>query len=477
MMASSRLMTGSKTVDDFLDKFGNRRSVPLKHRSGAFWLLALYIPLITLPWVLTCILAQRPINATSYINHKGFSDPDIRNFRNWKNAVDVLNSIAGLITIPFLSALLAQAAVVFCQRTHPGQFLGLQDLFALADRGWTNIAALWRCVRSRPGQAASGTKWAGSFLLPAACLILLGALQQPLHQILVNMETTVVTTCRDTQYQYKSSNATHCVGHKGSDYRPIGIDIEPTQMAHIYHPKFLPRLISDLASISLNEEQPNLWSDYMSRSSWLHSRSMGSDMLDESYKSLRPWIPRFASETNDLPKFFVAGLAANSSTGVLREHIMRLNSSVQCKEIDRNSFPSPCPGMSPFATTLRKANDTTIRVCVPGETGTFPWTRSRNRQDLTEELYLDLVDADRFFGTIGERLTNMSTTIRCEAKTTRGYFELGNTWNNNTYGELLDRWPSREHMLDNSNNWVDQGFGKSGGFIPSEMCVKQRLVP
>jgi hypothetical protein len=339
-MASSRWKTGSETVDDFLEKLKNRRSVPLKHRPRAFWLLALYIPLITLPWVLTCILAQRPINATSYINHKGFSDADIRSFRNWKNSVDVLNSIAGLVTIPFLSALLAQAAVVFCQRTHPGQFLGLQDLFALADRSWTNIAALWRCVFSQPGKGVSGTKWAGSFLLPAACLILLGALQQPIYQILVHVDLTAVTTCRDTRYQYKSRNATHCVGHRGSDYRPIGVDIEPAQMAHIYHPKFLPRLMSDLASISLDGEQPNLWSDYMSKMSWLRSRSVGSATLDERYKSLRPWISRFASDSNELPKFFVTDLAANASTGVLREHIMRFNTSIQCKEIDRIVRPS-----------------------------------------------------------------------------------------------------------------------------------------
>jgi hypothetical protein len=101
--------------------------------------------------------------------------------------------------------------------------------------------------------------------------------------------------------------------------------------------------------------------------------------------------------------------------------------------------------------------------------GTFPWTRSRDRQDLTEELYLDLVDVGGLFGTIGERLTNISAAIRCEAKTTRGYFELGNTWINNTYSKLLDRWPSREQMLDSSNDWVDYDYGKSGGFVPSEM--------
>jgi hypothetical protein len=39
---------------------------PLRYRTGALWLLGIYISLIIIPWVLTCVLAHRPINSSSY---------------------------------------------------------------------------------------------------------------------------------------------------------------------------------------------------------------------------------------------------------------------------------------------------------------------------------------------------------------------------------------------------------------------------
>jgi hypothetical protein len=71
---------------------------PLRYRTRALWLLSLYILLILIPWVLTCVLAHRPLNAGSYMRQRGFHDHDVSAMRNWNTAVDVLNSIAGLIT-------------------------------------------------------------------------------------------------------------------------------------------------------------------------------------------------------------------------------------------------------------------------------------------------------------------------------------------------------------------------------------------
>lgn len=466
-MATAQWMTGSKRVDTFLNNREDKRSFPLKHRSRGFWLLALYVPFLIVPWVITCILAQRPISSSSYVYHKGFSDSEVNTLRRWKNAVDVLNSIAALLTIPFLSALLAQATVVFCQRTHSQQFLSLHDVFALADRGWTNLPALWKAIWSRPNGSTSGTKWAGTFLLPAACLILVGAIQQPLYQILVSIEANPVATCSDTKYQYLARNATHCTDRTSSAYRPLGIDIEPSQMDHIYHNTFLRRLTSDLESVSVDAKQPNLWSDYMPAEAWLESRSLWSGTLDEKFQSLRPWLSGFTRRNQKLPRFFAAGLPSNLTSGVLREHAMRFNSSVNCELIDRASFPSSCSGQGPFAATLKRNEDTDIRVCVPGEIGAIPWTRSRSRQDITEPLYMDIRDGDSSGKHSQAEYRNISATIRCEAKTTRGFFELGNTWNNDTYTNLLSEWPSQEQMADGYNDWVATSVG-GAGFVPSE---------
>jgi hypothetical protein len=466
-------MTGNKRSTRFPYNIVKGESVPLRQRTRGLCLLAVYVPLITIPWILTCILAQRPVNATSYKNHRGFPQEQIDGFRYWKNAVDVLNSIAGLITIPLLSALLAQAAVVFCQRTHPEQFLSVLDVFALADRGWTNVAAIWRSIQFRHSKNTSRTRWAGSFLLPAATLILLGALQQPLYQILVHVDTTFVAGCSDTRYQYRSRNVSHCTESMSIAYKPIGVDMEPAQMERIYHNMFLSRVTSSLATVSLYEEQPHLWSDEMSANVWIRSRSSWSNTIDDEYKSLSPWLPGFSTADYELPRFFVAGFPANSTTGVLREHAMRFNSSIQCEEIDRASFPSPCPGERPFSVSLQKANDTQIRVCVPGMVGSFPWTRARSRQDLTEELYLDVWDGISTGVESGRNIRPINATMRCEAKTTRGFFELGNIWNNDTYGSLLDQWPSRGPMLEEFNDWVATSMS-GNGFVPTEQYVFRR---
>ena len=71
-------------------------------------------PLLVIPWVLTYVLAVRPLNAPSYIRQgSGLSPNEIINIGSWLAAVEVLNSIRGVVTMPIVSTLLAQAADVY----------------------------------------------------------------------------------------------------------------------------------------------------------------------------------------------------------------------------------------------------------------------------------------------------------------------------------------------------------------------------
>ncbi|KAF2028540.1 hypothetical protein EK21DRAFT_101717 [Setomelanomma holmii] len=256
---------------------------------------------------------------------------------------------------------------------------------------------------------APEAKSAGRFLFLAAGLILL-----------VPIDTTAVTTCSDARYRYRSKKGRRWADEESTANGQLGVDIEPAQMALIYHDTFLPRMASDLASISLDEEQPNLWLDQV----YADPLTKRSPTIGEENNSIRPRLPSFSEleERVPAPTYFVAGLRANSTTGVLRE--------------------------GPFVTSLRRKNDTNIRVCVPGKVGDFPWNKSRSRQDLTEQLYLDLWDGDFSGSQPAHNMQNISATILCGSKTTRGYFELGNTQNNNTYGALKNQWPSQE-LMDN----------------------------
>jgi hypothetical protein len=107
----------------------------LRCRQKSIWLLALYLPLLVIPWIATCILMSRPIGLPSYIDQQGrYSPNDVRNMGRWLKSVDVLGKISGVLAVPVNSALIAQAAVRYTQRQKAIQSLRVEQLFTLADR-------------------------------------------------------------------------------------------------------------------------------------------------------------------------------------------------------------------------------------------------------------------------------------------------------------------------------------------------------
>jgi hypothetical protein len=141
---------------------------------------------------------------------------------------------------------------------------------------------------------------------------------------------------------------------------------------------------------------------------------------------------------------------------------MRLNSTVACSKIERTSFPTSCPGEEPFTASSEMTDDISVRICVPGKLGVFPWTLSRNRQDIVEEIYLDMWDNYEYRGYVDG---DTNATVHCEVKTTRGYFELGNLKNNGTYGPLLRDWPDADVMARDFNDLVSDD---RTAFVPTE---------
>jgi hypothetical protein len=344
-------------------------------------------------------------------------------------------------------------------------------MFVLADRGWTNPPLIWDAIRSR--QNMQGRKSGVNFLLPAACLVLIGAIQQPLYQLLVEVSTISVVTCRDVPSW--SSFADNCTDFPL--YERIGREKEPANMALGELWIILSRVVSELASISIDEPQTHLWSvnaTYKPSTNYYGSSSVGTTSL-RFWVFMRNDISISKYLTEPMPDFFVAGLPAKTTTGVLRQHILRLNSSISCEEVDTGEFPSPCPGNQPLAVFWKRFLDTDVRICVPGDYTAFPWTLSRSSQNHTEEIYIDVKDTSigrKNRNTDGSHF-NASSTIHCTATTTRGYFELGNDWSNNTYGPLLAHWPDPAEMAENFNDWSDS-YGDCPGYVPSDMYVKWR---
>lgn len=89
--------------------------------------------------------------------------------QSWVTAISVLNSIASLLAVPVVSFVIAQTAVIFSQKRASTRQLSVRDVFALADRAWTDISVLYKLIRAK-GQ---GTRAFNSFIALASGLLLI----------------------------------------------------------------------------------------------------------------------------------------------------------------------------------------------------------------------------------------------------------------------------------------------------------------
>ncbi|KAF1925694.1 uncharacterized protein M421DRAFT_69417 [Didymella exigua CBS 183.55] len=217
-------------------------------------------------------------------------------------------------------------------------------------------------------------------------------------------------------------------------------------MAIVPQHYILPRMRNDLATLSGGQGHPYIWND--------PSTYGGSAVRYE-----------------DLGEF-VAALPSKTTTGALREHIMRLNSTASCTSVDMSAFPATCAGGNPFQASLQykalydwgnsDANISAVDICAPGDLGRHPWTLSRNRQELSEEVFLKIT---------GDNYRN--GVIHCTGQTTRGYFELGNVHNGGAFGPLLEKWPSGGSSLAEyqfhdymRSEWIGESQYDQGGYLP-----------
>ncbi|KAI0102589.1 hypothetical protein GGR51DRAFT_527021 [Nemania sp. FL0031] len=411
----------------------------LRRRKTPICLLILYLPTLIVPWVLLVVTSRR---ATSDQTGKVYSSNVAA-----VTAARVLNSFNGIFTVPVLSALLAYAAVVHAMRRKENQQLNAQQLFALADRGWSNIPLLWH---SGSTGKSSGFLWLG------ALLVFLGAILQPLMTGLVSFEATAMRASRDKPLS---------AGYGSSISSLVGYDPEPADLPYVQHDLILRDVLGRLTTISDVEPEPNMWplnpnSDYFS----------GNALDGRNFFFYSP-----LSHVNDNPGFFVTAVDSGLDTGVLREHAIRLNTSINCEWIDKSAFPSPCPGANPFETHVARPG-LELNVCAPGNTSQYPFTPSRNRQDIVEELFIDVSASSSVSSLSG---TN-NYTLHCTASTSRGYFELPNEFNGHLPGPLLEKWPGPQYIEEETTDYCgfdtcdrpseeDPTSSEQFGFLPGSL--------
>ncbi|KAK3719604.1 hypothetical protein LTR37_004141 [Vermiconidia calcicola] len=411
-------------------------------------------------------MTRRPPNLSSYYDQTGRYGANLWSIMLfWTAFVRVLNAIASLATVPVISALLAQGAVVYCQRRNIKQRLNLRQTFALADRGWTDIAILWDAL---PWSHSSGSM----FLWLAAGLLFVGIIQVPIQQAFVGTENIIIMTCADSPeptIQYSDScNATkyrnvlsslpqsHGLADTlpGSSYsHMVGYDPEPIDLAETPQNMIVQQVIKKLATVDARDPQQHLWPEsgmLIYNDSWRQDTDSLANTLE--------WFhdPKDTPVLKDEQTYFVAAIPNNTVTGILREHAIRLNSSVTCEDIATESFPVQCEGSRPFVTSYDRTGNMSLKICVPGDYTVSPWSLSRDRQDIEEHFFIQakvyyIDDVQRF-----REYTNWTTP-----KTTRGYFELGNVRNGFQAGLLLDKWPDIATLTENFNDYLNKHQGYS----------------
>lgn len=143
----------------------------LRHHCTAIWLIAVYLPLIIVPWVMTVKLSYCPISkhTNTYYYAKGFVLGEYEQMQSWAKAIKILNSIASLLAVPVASFVIAQSAVIFSQQRALTRQLSVRDVFSLSDRAWADISVLIKLVRAK----GHGSRAFNSFVALASGLLLI----------------------------------------------------------------------------------------------------------------------------------------------------------------------------------------------------------------------------------------------------------------------------------------------------------------
>lgn len=383
-------------------------------------LLVLYLPLLLIPWVLVCVLDVKPLvlygGAASYAQTGGWYTPtDLAWVPRWVRASNILACASSAFAFPLVTAVMSHASVAFVQRKGgPQQRVTARQLLSLADGCWVRVAGDRRMWLAK----------AGTTLTVLSMIV-------PLLQIsAVKVEQVHVAACNDVPYPKNSNKACHKPLSLG--YVVGGYDPEPSDLAYAPGNLVARQVRNQLPTFSNLRTLTHLWPNVAGLGdNWV------MDLGDTLYYYQMTGV-------KTIP-FYVSNFSPSFSTGVLREHALRFNSTISCQSVPRSAFPDVCPGAAPLAGAFSN-KETQNRFCVPGDYTVTPWTIDRHRQDITEELWVDnylpygsqILDVESFATSNVKNLT-----LYCVAGTSRGYFELPNYHNEGEAGPLLTEWPSQ----------------------------------
>ncbi len=456
----------------------------VKKHSLALWLILLYAFIAILAWTITCVLCYQPIGIPTYFDQAGnYSRSRYETTDNWRKASSVGLSILGVISIPVTSAICAKAAAVYCQRCSDAKApsLSLRQMLALADKGWSDSATLLDVVRP-----STSRRTRSPLLILSTGLVAIGKWRRLTcfaelteHGLTAFMIPIIQTSLMGTEH-IRVLSAQDVIFATF-----LGFQVTPQNLVSLSNTSVMDNVISSTITGKLGDKQPSLWS--------FDQDNFGITSVDANISN--------SSSFNDLPKEqFIAAFPVGTNTGVLRDLTLRLNVSVTCTLVPQSDFPSTCPGAYPLSETFSNINISTstpfgdlthpryrARICASGNTGVSPRKNTADRQDISEEFWLDYQRTPQPSdgGVWGITDGGSNYTQHCYGNSTLGYFELPNYWNGNVAGPLLDKVPPNGPNLTYWNGDPqeltadvpgeteadDSGMGVPGPFLTAIMAI------
>ncbi|KAF7116163.1 hypothetical protein CNMCM5793_004183 [Aspergillus hiratsukae] len=383
---------------------GRGYSTTLHRSANVFLPTLLYVALAIYAWTAILYLSFRPMSAKSWDANLSdyFSYPKSLDYapneRIYRSAV-VIRTLIVVITLPWLSAVCASAAVIYVQNQKTANSLRMRQVTNLADRRWLDIPLYKDLVVS------GGWKKHGStFLVLAIILHLIAGVTYPIQSIFLKTKTIRVP---ESMNKVASLTDIPSLRPRALSTGPIGNDILTARGA-----------LSDANSVTF---QPFLWQN-----------TSGVQL---------PTLNNILS----LNESFYAQLPNGFNTGVLRQFAPRVNSTATYETVGYSEFPSNCdsiPGAfySNYYTehlVYERTESWGVTACMPANLTTSPWQMTRDRQEFSETLYLNFTLAQGFSGDTPAG----GNLYRITVNTTAGYFELPNYMNEGVPGPLLEKDP------------------------------------
>ncbi|KAL2871693.1 uncharacterized protein BJX67DRAFT_342817 [Aspergillus lucknowensis] len=382
-------------------------------RSYILVLTLVYVGLALTSWTILCILNKRPLGRPKYETSLEYDRYALgTDVERWYRVANVISSAVGVVTLPLTTSVCALVAVQF---TQPRVCLGkerksrltLRQVLTLANQGWASPQVLL----SLPWKLRQN---ASLFLWLAIALHILGGIINPLQQLMVG-QTPVMVVARPVIIATPLIDIPQLTSSDNLGLKDTG------QAAAI--------LKAGLSSARIGDSYNYLW----------HG---ASEIADSSafydYRQSDDASGEFLTFSRD-SDIFMTELPSNFDSGLFQQFAPRINSSLSWEPISKEDFPIDCRGNNSFfrrytAQSTESDEDFyyTASVCMPGNLSASPFAYTRDRQDFSETLYVDLSY---------RASETRNITFQWTLSTTAGYFELPSSINDRSPGPLLPKDP------------------------------------